>query len=165
MGRLTKIYTKVLISLVHLMLAGAGVGVLVMIVTICADVILRRFGVPIIGSYDIVKIAGALTLAMALPYTTAVKGHVAIEYFFHKFSRRSRLYIDIVCRLLGFMLFVFLGIRCFFYGNQLFRTGQVTQTLQLPIFWVPYIIGVCSLTVSAVILYHIIHPNREMIKP
>ena len=137
----------------------------VMIGTICTDVVLRYFNHPVKGAYDIVKIAGAITLASALPYTTAVKGHVAIEYFFHKLNRTGRVMLDSVIRLLGMGLFAFLSWRSFVYGLQLRQNGQVAQTLELPIFWVPWIIGFCCLVVLLVIGYNLIHPGREMIKP
>ena len=54
--------------------ALAGLGVLAMVAIICLDVLLRQFGRPIVGAYDLVSIASGLTLAFALPVTTAVKG-------------------------------------------------------------------------------------------
>ncbi len=159
------IYTAALKSVVMAMVFASGVCVFVMMTTTCADVILRRFNMPLTGAYDIVKICGALTLALALPYTTAVKGHVAIEYFFHKLNRKGRIAVDFVMRALAITLFCFLGWRSFMYGNQLRNTGQVTQTLKLPVYWVPWVIGLCCFVVILVTLHHLLHPRREMIKP
>lgn len=163
--RLLDCYHKILRWLVFLLAGVAGLGIFVMIIVTCLDVLLRRFGVGLIGAYDIVKISGAITLSCALPYTTAVKGHVAIEYFFHKFSKPFRIIIDTTLRLMGISLFAFLCYRSLIYGNELYKTGQVTQTLQLPIFWLAYIIAFCCFIVLLVILYNMTHPNREMIKP
>jgi TRAP-type C4-dicarboxylate transport system permease small subunit len=163
---LREIYFKSLKALVYALVFVSGLCVFMMIGIICADVILRRFDHPIKGAYDMVKIAGAVTLASALPYTTAVKGHVAIEYFFHKLNRTGRVVVDSVVRLLGIGLFAFLSWRSFIYGLELRRSGQVAQTLEvLPIFWVPWIIAFCCLVVILVIVYNMIHPGREMIKP
>lgn len=158
-------YTAVLRGCVFGLVVISGIGIFVMIGTICADVVLRWFGRPLIGAYDIVKIAGAIALATALPYTTSVKGHVAIEYFFHKLNRTGRVIVDTLVRLLGIVLFGFLGWRCFLYGGEMQRSGQVMQTLQLPIFWLPWVIGVCCVVVMLVIVYNLLHPNKEMIKP
>ncbi len=164
-NKLSALYNRILLALVYTLLVVAGVGVMTMMLVTCADVVFRRFGYPVIGAFDIVKISSAITLAAALPYTTAVKGHVAIEYFFHKFNRVSRIVVDTVVRLLGMMLFAFLGWQSFSYGAKLFESGQVTQTLQLPVFWVAYFIGFCNFVVLLVILYNLLHPGREMIKP
>ena len=162
---LHNIYAPILRGLVFALVVISGLGIFVMIGTTCADVILRRFGFPVKGAYDIVKIAGAISLASALPYTTAVKGHVAIEYFFHKLNHTSRIVVDSIVRLLGMALFAFLGYRSILYGNELMDSNQVTQTLQLPIFWLPWMIGFCCFVVLLVIAYNLIHPGREMIKP
>ena len=164
---LSAAYTRVLRIVVYLLVAVAGVSVLAMMVITCADVILRLKWInhPFVGAYDIVKIAGALSLATALPYTTAVKGHVAIEYFFHKFNRRGRIVLDTFLRLLGMALFAFFAWRSVAYGLNLHRNGQVSQTLQLPVFWVPFVIGFCCAVVVLVIGHNLIHPGREMIKP
>jgi hypothetical protein len=69
---LREIYFKSLKALVYALVFVSGLCVFMMIGIICADVILRRFDHPIKGAYDMVKIAGAVTLASALPYTTAV---------------------------------------------------------------------------------------------
>ncbi len=158
-------YLKALRVVIYALVIASGIGVFIMILTTCADVVLRRFGYPVIGAYDIVKIAGALTLASAMPYTTAVKGHVAIEYFFHKFNRTTRIVVDSILRIMSMVLFSFLSWRSVLYGNELLHNNQVTQTLQMPVFWVPYVIGFCCVMVVLVIGFNLIHPGREMIKP
>jgi len=164
---LSAAYTRVLRIVVYVLIAVAGMSVLAMMAITCADVILRLKWInrPFVGAYDIVKIAGALSLATALPYTTAVKGHVAIEYFFHKLNRCGRIVLDTLIRLLGMALFAFFAWRSVVYGLNLHRNGQVSQTLQLPVFWVPFVIGFCCAVVVLVIGHNLIHPGREMIKP
>ena len=161
------VYTRILRLIVYILVVLAGLGVLTMMAVTCIDVILRLPWInrSLLGAYDIVKIIGAMTLAATLPYTTAVKGHVAIEYFFHKLNRRGRIVVDTIIRLMGMALFVFLSWRSYIYGMNLHRIGQVSQTLQLPVFWVPYVIGFCCSIVVLVIGYNLVHPGREMIKP
>lgn len=151
--------------------AVSGLSLFVMIGAICLDVILRLkwvhavTGFTLVGVFDVVRITGAITLAAALPYTTAVKGHVAIEYFFHRLNRTSRLVVDSLMRLLSMGLFAFLGWRSIVYGFDLRRVGQVTQTLEWPIFWLPWFIGVCCFVVVLVITFHLLCPKKELIKP
>lgn len=143
----------------------SGGAIFSMMVLVCIDVVLRQFGRPISGSNDIVSLLGAVTLACALPYTTAVKGHVAIEYFFHKLNRRGRLITDTVSRTVVIALFVLLGWQSIAKGNSMRASGQVTPTLELPDYWVLYIISLCSFAVALVVFDHLVHPRREMIKP
>lgn len=161
----TDFYEKALMITVYLFAIISGLGVLMMMAVTCADVLMRLFRCPIVGAYDIVKVAGTVTIAAALPYTTAVKGHVSIEFFYHRLNRIGRIALDIFLRLLAMILFSFSAYRCFLYGNSMKMAGQVTQTLQLPLFWLPYVIAVSFGIVVLVILYNLLHPGREMIKP
>ena len=163
--KIWSVYVASLRIIVYVMVVGSGLGIFTMIGVTCADVVLRRFGTALVGAYDIVKISGALTLAFALPYTTAVKGHVAIEYFFHKLGRGKRIFVDSVLRSMSMALFGFLGYRSFVYGGEFLGNKQVSQTLEIPVFWVPWVIGVCCFAVMLVIAHNLIRPEREMIKP
>ena len=149
-----------------LALAGlAGVGLMTMVIVTTLDIVLRVFRVPVTGAYDIVRIAGMVTIAAAMPYTTAIKGHVAIEYFFHRLGPRGRLVVDSAMRLLTIVLFFVLAWQSAAYGNALKRSGEVSMTLQIPVFWVPYILGISCGLVALVTLYHLYSPGKEMIKP
>ncbi len=164
--RIERICVRSVRTIVFALTYISAVSVFVMIAVTCADVLLRLPWInrPFVGAFDIVRIAGAVTLAAALPYTTAVKGHVAIEYFFHKLNHISRIIVDSVMRLLSITLFGFLGWRSVLYGTDLYHIGQVSQTLRIPIFWVPIFIGFCCFVVVLVVVHHLIYPQREMIK-
>lgn len=158
-------YTAWLKWFVKVLAFVAGLGVLAMMTVTFLDVVLRIFGVPIIGAFDIVRIAGTIAIATALPYTTAVKGHVAIEYFFQKLSKRWRVVVDTLARLLSMSLFALLTWHSIKYGTSLRASGEVSATLQIPMFWVPYIIAFsCAVTVL-VVIHHLFHPGKELIAP
>ena len=158
-------YHRALRALVRALAYVAGASLMVMVLVTSADVILRKFSLSLTGAYDIVRIAAALTIAAALPYTTAIKGHVAIEYFFHKLGRRGRVVVDALMRLGGMALFGLLAWGCVDYGNSLRAKGEVSMTLQLPIFWVPYVMALSCLLVVLIKVYHVTHPGKPMIKP
>ncbi|MFP4443745.1 MAG: TRAP transporter small permease subunit [Spirochaetia bacterium] len=158
-------YHRTLKAFVIALAVIAAVSVMALMLITCADVVLRIFSRPIKGAYDLVQIAVVITITGALPYTTAVKGHVAIEVFYHKLSRAGRIIMDTFIRLLAMVLFIILGIKSITYGGHLKATGQVTMTLRIPLFWVPYLITFSSFVVVLVILYNLLHPGKEMIKP
>lgn len=143
----------------------AGAAVFVMIGVTVLDVGLRFFRSGIVGAYDIVRMAGAVAVSCALPYVTAVKGHIAIEFFYQKFGRRGRMILDSFFRIVALCLFGFLVYRNFLYGLILMASGQVMPTLKVPVFWIPFVIGVNFALVCAITVYHLLHPGKEMIKP
>jgi TRAP-type C4-dicarboxylate transport system permease small subunit len=160
-----RVYVAVLRVVVMALAAASGLAIIAMIAVTSVDVIMRVFGRSLTGSYDIVKIAGALAIACALPYTTAVKGHVAIEFFFQKLRRPGRILVDTATRLMAIAFFVVIARQTILYGNKLKETGEVSLTLQIPVHWVAYVIaGTLAITVL-VKIYNLLHPGREMIKP
>ena len=143
----------------------AGVGILFMMAVTCADIILRRLGTSIPGAYDLVRIAGGITIAAALPLTTAVKGHVAIEYFFHRLGRRGRIIVDSAMRTIQTVGFLFAAIAFLRRGNRLLRSGEVMPTLQCPIFWLAWLIAFMCLLTALVSLFHLLRPGRNFLRP
>jgi len=164
-GGLIELYHRALRALVNALAWVAGAGLMLMVLITSADVILRKCHLPLTGAYDLVKIAATITAAAALPYTTAIKGHVAIEYFFHKLGRRGRIVVDALMRVGGMALFSLLAWGFVDYGNSLRQKGEVSTTLQLPIFWVPYVLAVSCVLVVLIKVYHLTHPGKPMIKP
>jgi TRAP-type C4-dicarboxylate transport system permease small subunit len=163
--RLMEAYHWALRVLVRALAYVAGASLLVMVLVTSVDVVLRKFNLSLTGAYDLVKIAAAITAAAALPYTTAIKGHVAIEFFFQRLGHRGRIVVDAVMRLGGMALFGLLAWGCAAYGYSLRTKGEVSMTLQLPVFWVPYVLAGSCVLVVLIKLYHLTHPGKPMIEP
>jgi TRAP-type C4-dicarboxylate transport system permease small subunit len=143
----------------------AGAAVVAMIVVTCIDVVGRRFGHPLKGTYDIIEILGAITIAGGLPYTTACKGHVAIEFFFQRLSRPGKILVDTLWRTVTISMFCFLTWRFARYGFEIKASGQGTSTMGWPIFWLPWWFSLCCGVMVLVILYHLTHPGKALMKP
>lgn len=149
--------TRALAAVGGLAIAG------IMVVTV-ADVVGRQFGVPVKGAYDIVRALGAIGMACALPLTKAVKGHIAIEYFFQKLRRRGRALTDTIMRLALLGLFGLLTWQFVRQGLIFWESGEVTPTLHMPVFWVPWLAAVACLVTAGVTLWHLLHPGRSMMR-
>ena len=168
MGWLKKLaegYERLLRGLVLALAVVSGAGIVGMMAVICADVILRMFGHPIRGGYDMVCVLSVVTLAGALPYTTAVKGHVAVELFFLKMPKPWRVAVDSVMRLLVILLFVLLTVQSAKYGAQLQRTGELMATLRMQACWLPWLIAFSCAVSSLVVLYHLLLPGKAVVRP
>ncbi len=152
-------------KLILLFAVISGVSVMVMIGVTVADVVLRIFNIGIIGAYDIVRVAGVVAIACGLPYVTAVKGHIAIEFFYQNLNRAGRIAVDTLFRLSSLTLFGLLVYKNIDYGLSLYSSGEVTPTLQIPVFWIPLLIAFNLVLVLLTIFYHLVKPGKEMIKP
>jgi len=117
----------------------------------CADVVLRLFRHPILGSYEIVGFLGATVAGFAMAYTTMKGGHVAVAVLVMQLSHRAQKAIFIITHLLAITLFSLLTWECIGYGNDLRTSGEVSLTLELPFFPVLYGLSLSSFVVCLVL--------------
>lgn len=164
-GQAYACYVRFLRRIVSALGVVAGLAVVAMIAVTCVDVVGRLFGWPLKGAYDIVMILGTVTIGGGLPYTTGCKGHVAIEFFWQRLSRRGRIVVDTLSRLITISMFSFLTWRFIQYGAELRASGQGTATLGWPVFWLAWLMALCTGVMTLVILYHLMHPGKELMKP
>lgn len=143
----------------------AGAAVLLMMGITVVDVILRLFNVGITGAYDLVRACGAISIACGLPYLTAVKGHIAIEFFYHKSGKAGRVIMDMLIRISSLLVFGLLAFHTFRHGLSLLEKGEVFPNLGMPVFWIPLVISINCGLMMIVFIYHMIHPGKEYIKP
>lgn len=149
-------------QIARLMALLAFIALFIMMSIVCVDVIFRACGHPLKGSYDWVRVLGVIVVACALPMTTATKGHVAIEYFFQMLNHAGRVIVDTIMRVIMIIGFSLAAVECVRRGFRFLHNGEVTQTIQLPIFWVPWVMAAaCAVTVF-VIIFHLTHPGRNM---
>jgi TRAP-type C4-dicarboxylate transport system permease small subunit len=164
LGLLYERYVRCLRCAVNILAAVAALAIVTMILVTCVDVVGRRLGYPLKGTYDIVELLGAVMIAGAMPYTTAYRGHVAIEFVVQVLPHRGRVVLDLFVRSASMCMFGFLTWRFIEYGRELKASGQVTLTLQWPVFWLPYWMAVCCAVMIPVLLYLSMHPGKELMK-
>ncbi|MDD3954711.1 MAG: TRAP transporter small permease subunit [Lentisphaeria bacterium] len=158
-------YRKLVTSLVWLLAGIAGVCLIGIIFITGTDIVLRRFDLAVLGAVDLVQVLGCLCLVLSLPYTTAVKGHIAVEFLFRHFSRRGKIVADTCTRFLGMLFFATLAWQSFQYGHNMLQKNAMTLTLNIPLFWVYWVAGFSFCVVILVKFFHLAHPGKEMIRP
>lgn len=161
---MSETYRRSVALLVRVMAGIAAIGVLTMIAATCLDIIMRQAGRPLLGVVDIVQVAAFVSGICALPYTTAVKGHVAVEFFFQCLPVAWRPWVDGLMRLLVALMFAFLAWRSWLYGTYMQEHGIGTMTLKLPMFWVMRLMSFSFAVTVLVKMQHVLHPGKEMMK-
>ena len=119
----------------------AILGLSIMMFLTCADVVLRYFGYPIKGTFDIVGLLGAAVIALPIAYTQILRGHIAIEFIASRFPVRARRIVDSVNCFLNIAIYSLLVWQCSLYGNKLYNLGRVSETLQVPLYPFAYIVA------------------------
>jgi len=112
----------------------------IMLLTV-TDVILRMFRHPIIGTFEIVQLAGAVVIAFGIPITSWSRGMIYVDFFINTFPRWAKDTMNILTRVIGIAMFVLIGYNLFSYATSLYISGEVTPTKQIPFYPIIYGMG------------------------
>ena len=121
----------------------SGITLTLMMSLTVSDVILRFFRRPIVGTYELVAFSGAVVIGFSIPLTSWVRGHVYVDFLILRFSQKTRNIFNIITRCLAIWLFLMIGWNLLKYGMDLYRSGEVSPTLEIPFYPVAYGIGIC----------------------
>jgi len=152
MGRLIRGALK-LTQLINV-IAG-GCLTLMMLLTV-ADVILRSFRRPILGTYELVSFAGAIVIGFALPFTSWTRGHIYVDLILQSLSKPLKKLLETSTRLLGVGFFLISGWMLIKVGMKIHQTGEVSFTLHMPIHPIAYGLGICCFIQCLVYLCDIV---------
>lgn len=122
---------------------AAGLVYAMVLLTV-ADVTMRYFGHPILGSYELVGLMGAGVVGLAMPKTSLDRGHVEVDLLTNALSRTARVALLVVTRLLAIALFALLAWYLIQDGIESQASGLVSSLLQIPEYYLVYALAVCS---------------------
>lgn len=146
------IFQTALRRVARLMYWIAGAALAAMMFLTVADVVLRYFKTPIVGTYEIVSMLGAIVIGFAVPQTTMERGHVLMDFITGRLPFGAQRVFHLVTRLLAVLTFYIIGWNLYKLGNDLRQTGQVSLTLKFPEYPVAYGIAICCLFECLVLL-------------
>ncbi|MFH1081732.1 MAG: TRAP transporter small permease [Pseudomonadota bacterium] len=139
----------------------ACMAVVVMMLLSCADVAMRLFGAPIPGAYEMVGFLCAVIVSFALAYTSLQRGHVAVEVIFERLPARVQYFVESAGNLVGSALFGLVAWQSLAYGTDLRHSGEVSLTLQMPVYPFVYGIALGSGMLALVLLIDFIRSLRR----
>jgi TRAP-type C4-dicarboxylate transport system permease small subunit len=134
----------------------AGISLTFLMLLTIADVILRAFRTPVVGTYELVAFSGAVVIGFSLPLTSWMRGHIFVDFFILKFSQRGRDIFNIATRCVVIVLFLLIGWNLIKYGMDLQKSGEVSLTLQMPFYPVAYGVGACCFVQCLVLVCDIV---------
>jgi len=127
----------------------------VMLLTV-TDVILRTVRHPIIGTFEIVQLAGAVVIAFGIPLTSWSRGLIYVDFFINMFPDWAKNTMNILTRIIGITIFIFIGYNLCGFASDLLKSGEVTPTKQLPFYPIVYGMGVACFVQVLVLIADII---------
>lgn len=143
-------FQSVASSLAKLMDIVAGLALVGIMLLTSLDVILRYFGKPIQGAYDIVSMSAVFVIGFALPRTSWDRAHVTVDILVDTVPAIRRVF-HFGTRILALFLFALLAWNLIRLGLDYSQTGECTLTLALPLYPVAFALGLCSIAQCVVL--------------
>lgn len=118
---------KVLVSI------GAASLLIILLLT-CANIVMRKFGMPIQGTFELTGLFGAIVAAAILGYTQKKKENIAVDilvnYFPKSLRKMAAILNDSACAAFSILA----AWQIWKIGMRQLSSGEVTETLRI----IPY---------------------------
>jgi len=153
--------SDIVASVSGVLFVAGGIALTAMVALTGADVLLRYFGKPIVGTYEIVALLGALMVGFALPQTSRAKGHVAMDFVITKLPSALQKIFYALTRILGIFVFALITWNVWLLGDDYRRMGEGSLTLAIPLYPVAYVIAICSFVVIIVLFLELVEGRGQ----
>lgn len=120
-----------------------GASIIAMTGLACANILLRPFGHPWKGTYEIVGFLGALVFAFALGYSQITNSHIKVDIMNSFYSSRTKRIIKGIGNFISIIFFGFLAWRIYLYAAFIIKTGEKSDTLMIIFYPFIYALAIC----------------------
>jgi TRAP-type C4-dicarboxylate transport system permease small subunit len=151
-----KAFLDTILKLNKVAMAIAGIALTFIVVLTTLDVVLRALGRPILGTYEVVAIFGGIIIGLAAPLTSWRRGHISVDMVTSKLPSKARNFTNIVTRCVAVGLCLVIGRGIIRIGTDFWAGGEVSNTLQMPLYPVAYGIAACFFTLALVLFCDIL---------
>jgi TRAP-type C4-dicarboxylate transport system permease small subunit len=131
----------------------AGWAIVAAMVLVVLNVLLRAiFGKPILGTYEFTGFLTAVIVGFGIAFCLVLDAHISIDFLTEKLPKKVQNILGTVTNSLMFVLMSVFTYYIFQYATKLLKSNSVSATTQFPYYIIVYIIGVCFVVLSLVLL-------------
>ena len=142
--------------------AIAAIALTLMIAITVVDVFLRTIGHAVVGAYEVIgMICAPFVIGLAIPLSSWNKKHVAMDIVVSRLSSVGRNTFFVVTRVICILLFFFMGYNLLSVASVFRTSGEVTQMLHIPFYWVTYSVAIACFVECIVFICDIIRLSLE----
>lgn len=118
-----------------LALAGGALLAATIVITLVSVVGRYGFGMPVPGDYELVEITCAIGVFLFFPYTHAVNGNIAAEFFTATLSKRRQRILDTGNDIIFAAVGALLTWRLAHGLMDKIATGETSILIRIPLWW------------------------------
>jgi TRAP-type C4-dicarboxylate transport system permease small subunit len=138
-----KTFLALVSGLSRFMSVIAGVTLVFVMLLTVLDVILRYFGFPIMGVYDLVALGGAVIIGFSVPYAAEKRVHVFMEMAQQFFGKTGKQVMNVATRLIALAISFLIGWNLIKLGTGFRQTGEASLTIQIVYYPIAIGLGIC----------------------
>jgi TRAP-type C4-dicarboxylate transport system permease small subunit len=157
-----QIFKSAVLNIVRWLDWLAAAAIVAMMALTCADVVMRWFRMPIKGTFELISFMGAIAVAGSIAHTLVAQGHVAVNLLVRLLPPRAQGVIECLIACLSGLLFGIMAWQCLLYGQGFQHSGEVSATLQLPLYPVTYGIALGAVVVCLVCLLDLMQAIKKV---
>ena len=116
-------------KIISLQVVLGGLFLVAMVFLTCTNILLREFGFPVRGVYEIMGFFGAVIFAFSLAYSAEKKEHLYVNILFDRFPEKLRRVSGLISDFLCFLFFLILSFQLVKKALILKDAGEVSETL------------------------------------
>lgn len=118
-----------------LALAGGLFLLLAVLITLVSVIGRYAFGEPVPGDYELVELTCAVGVFLFFPFTHAVSGNIAADFFTAGLSERHKRLLDLANDFVFLLVAVLLTWRLSDGLLEKFASGETTILIRIPLWW------------------------------
>ena len=107
------------------------------------NVVMRAFGKPIVGDFEIISFLGAVVIGFAIPYTSLYRGHIAVDFLLAMLPRTVSGWIELATRVIAIVFFLWLAWNFILMSFDLIKTKEVTPMFRMPYYPISFGLAFC----------------------
>ena len=140
-----KILLSITTKVSNFMSILAGIVLLIMTAITFLDVVMRNFGKPLVGAYELVAFMGVAVTAFALPRASLLKTHVYVDFVIDKLPEFLQKTLKVLTRIMVFFMFFLAAWYFMLMGKNFIETHTVTMSLRVPFYPVVFALAAGSI--------------------
>lgn len=128
----------------------AGAGLVAMLVIIIGNYVLRLFGQPLAGTFELVSLMAVIVGALALGEAQVYKAHVAIDIVTARLPKKVQLVVGAIVTVASIVLMIQVVLALTIYSSSMTNSSSATDFLKMPvgaIVWI-LVIGFAGLALA-----------------
>lgn len=130
-------------SLCRFLLLISGLTLAFMFLFTLTNVVMRAFGKPIVGDFEVISFLGAVVIGFAIPYTSIFKGHIMVDFFLAILPRHVSRWVEVATRIMAIALFLWAGYQFVLMSFDLIKSHEVTPVFRMPYYPISFGLAFC----------------------